>query len=89
MSFTLILFLCYVSPYSVITKTKAKRQSSVSRGTQQSMQSAKKTAVATPKIRKSGRAKPPGRPPAPKKESSAKKVTPKKKVPKKVSCVFY
>ncbi|XP_014398929.1 PREDICTED: sex comb on midleg-like protein 2 isoform X4 [Myotis brandtii] len=70
---------------NVITKNTAKRQSSLSKATQQSMQSAKKTAVALPtqQTRKSGRAKPPVRTPAPKKESSAKNVTPKKKVPKK------
>ncbi|XP_036161548.1 sex comb on midleg-like protein 2 isoform X5 [Myotis myotis] len=70
---------------NVITKNTAKRQSSLSKATQQSMQSSKKTAVALPTqpTRKSGRVKPPGCPPAPKKESTAKNVTPKKKVPKK------
>ncbi|XP_015420372.1 PREDICTED: sex comb on midleg-like protein 2 isoform X3 [Myotis davidii] len=70
---------------NVITKNTAKRQSSLSKASQQSMQSSKKTAVALPTqpTRKSARIKPPVCPPAPKKESSAKNVTPKKKVPKK------
>ncbi|XP_059536507.1 sex comb on midleg-like protein 2 isoform X4 [Myotis daubentonii] len=70
---------------NVITKTTAKRQSSLSKATQQSMQSSKKTAVALPTqpTRKSERLKSPGHPPSPKKESTAKNVTPKKKVPKK------
>ncbi|XP_016077848.1 PREDICTED: sex comb on midleg-like protein 2 [Miniopterus natalensis] len=68
-----------------ITKNTAKRQSSLSKATQQSMQSAKKTTVASPtqKTKKPGRAKPTGRTPGPKKQSSAKTVTPRKKPPKK------
>ncbi|XP_054437170.1 sex comb on midleg-like protein 2 [Pteronotus mesoamericanus] len=55
---------------------------------QQSMKSARKTTVTlpTPQPRRSGRTKPAGYSPVPKKESSAKNVTPRSKGPKKVSC---